>query len=48
MIPRCRECGRVIGDYHDPDCKIRSDCGLLVTHYHCEVEDGTRSDDSSW
>ena len=36
MIPRCYECGRVIGDYHDPDCKIRSDCGLLVTAHHCE------------
>ena len=48
MIPRCCECGRVIGDYHDPDCKIRGDCGLLVTSYHCEeVKNGTRSDDLS-
>ena len=46
-VPRCRECGRIIGDYHDPDCKIRGDCGLLVTSYHCEeVKDETRSGNS--
>ena len=48
VIPRCCECGRVIGDYHDPDCKIRSGYVLLVTAYHCEeVKNEAGASDSS-
>lgn len=34
---KCRECGRVVGDYHDPHCRIRGDGDPFVQSHHCKM-----------
>lgn len=38
MILKCKECGRVAGDYHHPNCKIRSESDPFVKEHHCKEE----------
>ncbi len=37
MIKHCRECHRVEGDYHNLQCKLRSESNMFVTECQCEA-----------